>query len=145
MLHDIRLEVRAGETMAIVGPNGCGKTTLVQLLPRFYDPTKGRITIDGVDIRDVRLRDLRSRFGIVSQETLLFNDTVANNIAQGMPGREPGGDRGGRPQGPRPRVHHREAPRTATTRSSARPAAASPAASGNALRSPGPSCGTRKC
>lgn len=86
VLHDLDLTVRAGETLAIVGPNGCGKTTLVQLLPRFYDPTKGRITIDGVDIRDVRLRDLRGRFGMVTQETLLFNDTVANNIAQGLPG-----------------------------------------------------------
>lgn len=86
VLYEIDLTVRAGETLAIVGPNGCGKTTLVQLLPRFYDPTIGRITIDGVDIRDVRLRDLRSRFGMVTQETLLFNDTVANNIAQGMPG-----------------------------------------------------------
>ena len=86
MLHSIRLEVRAGETLAIVGPNGCGKTTLVQLLPRLYDPIKGRITFDGVDIRDVRLRDLRLRFGMVTQETLLFNDTVANNIAYGDPG-----------------------------------------------------------
>lgn len=86
VLHGIQLEVRAGETIAIVGPNGCGKTTLVQLLPRLYDPTNGRITIDGVDIRDVRLRELRSRFGMVTQETLLFNDTVANNIAQGLPG-----------------------------------------------------------
>ncbi|MGD9637191.1 MAG: ABC transporter ATP-binding protein [Pirellulales bacterium] len=86
VLHEIDLTIRAGETLAIVGPNGCGKTTLVQLLPRFYDPTKGRITIDGVDIRDVRLHDLRGRFGMVTQETLLFNDTVANNIGQGMPG-----------------------------------------------------------
>jgi ATP-binding cassette, subfamily B, bacterial MsbA len=86
VLHGIALEVRAGETIAIVGPNGCGKTTLVQLLPRLYDPTHGRITIDGVDISDVRLRELRSRFGMVTQETLLFNDTVANNIAQGLPG-----------------------------------------------------------
>jgi subfamily B ATP-binding cassette protein MsbA len=86
VLHGVDLEVRAGETIAIVGPNGCGKTTLVQLLPRFYDPIEGRITIDGVDIRDVRLRELRSRFGMVTQETLLFNDTVANNIEQGLPG-----------------------------------------------------------
>ncbi len=85
VLHAIRLEVRAGETLAIVGPNGCGKTTLVQLLPRLYDPNQGRITFDGVDIRDVRLNDLRKRFGMVSQETLLFNDTVANNIAYGDP------------------------------------------------------------
>jgi subfamily B ATP-binding cassette protein MsbA len=83
VLSDVSLEVRAGETIAIVGPNGCGKTTLLQLLPRFYDPTTGRVTLDGVDIRDVRLRDLRSRFGLVSQEILLLNDTVANNIAYG--------------------------------------------------------------
>jgi ATP-binding cassette subfamily B protein/subfamily B ATP-binding cassette protein MsbA len=85
VLRDVALEVRAGETIAIVGPNGCGKTTLLQLLPRFYDPVAGRITIEGVDIRDVRLRDLRNRFGLVSQETLLFNDTVASNIAYGAP------------------------------------------------------------
>jgi ATP-binding cassette subfamily B protein/subfamily B ATP-binding cassette protein MsbA len=83
ILEDIDLEVRAGETLAIVGPNGCGKTTLVQFLPRFYDPQGGRITLDGVDIRDVRLHELRSRFGLVTQEILLFNDTVANNIAYG--------------------------------------------------------------
>jgi ATP-binding cassette, subfamily B, bacterial MsbA len=86
ILRNVNLEVRAGETIAIVGPNGCGKTTLLQLLPRFYDPMAGRITLDGVDIRKVKLRDLRMRFGLVSQETLLFNDTVANNIAYGAPG-----------------------------------------------------------
>lgn len=83
VLRDIDLEVRAGETLAFVGPNGCGKTTLLQLLPRFYDPVAGRIKVDGVDICDVRLSDLRSRFGMVTQEILLFNDTVANNIAYG--------------------------------------------------------------
>jgi ATP-binding cassette, subfamily B, bacterial MsbA len=85
VLRTIDLEIRAGETVALVGANGCGKTTLMQLLPRFYDPTGGRVTIEGVDIRDVRLRDLRMRFGLVSQEILLFNDTVANNIAYGDP------------------------------------------------------------
>jgi ATP-binding cassette subfamily B protein/subfamily B ATP-binding cassette protein MsbA len=85
VLRDVDLEVRVGETIAIVGPNGCGKTTLLQLLPRFYDPSVGRVTIDGTDIRDVRLRDLRLRFGLVSQEILLFNDTVANNIGYGAP------------------------------------------------------------
>jgi subfamily B ATP-binding cassette protein MsbA len=83
VLCNVELEVRAGETIAIVGPNGCGKTTLLQLLPRFYDPSVGRITLDGVDIRDVRVRELRSRLGLVSQEILLFNDTIANNIAYG--------------------------------------------------------------
>jgi ATP-binding cassette subfamily B protein/subfamily B ATP-binding cassette protein MsbA len=86
ILRDVTFEVRAGETLAIVGPNGCGKTTLLQLLPRFYDPDSGCVTIDNVDIRDVRLRDLRSRLGLVSQEILLLNDTVANNIRYGAPG-----------------------------------------------------------
>lgn len=83
VLHEIDLEVAAGETVAIVGTNGCGKTTLLSLVPRFYDPTAGRITIDGVDVSEVRLHDLRSRIGMVSQETLLFNETVAENIAYG--------------------------------------------------------------
>jgi ATP-binding cassette, subfamily B, bacterial MsbA len=85
VLHGVSLAVKAGETIAIVGPNGCGKSTLLQLMLRFYDPQSGRITLDGTDIRDVRLRDLRIRFGIVTQETLLFNDTVANNIGYGAP------------------------------------------------------------
>jgi subfamily B ATP-binding cassette protein MsbA len=85
VLRGVNLEVRAGETIAIVGPNGCGKTTLVQLLPRFYDPTAGRVTIEGTDIKDVSLRDLRLRFGLVSQEILMFNDTVENNIRYGRP------------------------------------------------------------
>lgn len=83
VLDDVTLEVEAGETIAIVGTNGCGKTTLLSLVPRFYDPTSGRVTIDGVDLRDVRLHDLRSRIGMVSQETLLFNASVAENIAYG--------------------------------------------------------------
>jgi ATP-binding cassette subfamily B protein/subfamily B ATP-binding cassette protein MsbA len=85
ILRDVTLEVRAGETIAIVGPNGCGKTTLLQLLPRFYDPQSGRISVENTDIRDVRLSDLRSRLGLVSQEILLLNDTVANNIGYGDP------------------------------------------------------------
>jgi ABC-type multidrug transport system fused ATPase/permease subunit len=86
ILRDVTLEIRAGETVAIVGPNGCGKTTMLQLLPRFYDPESGDISIENVDLRDVRLADLRSRMGLVSQEILLLNDTVANNIAYGAPG-----------------------------------------------------------
>jgi ATP-binding cassette subfamily B protein/subfamily B ATP-binding cassette protein MsbA len=81
----VNLEIRAGETIALVGPNGCGKSTLMNLIPRFYDPTVGTISIDGTDISQVRLRDLRTRIGLVNQETLLFNDTVAANISYGAP------------------------------------------------------------
>jgi subfamily B ATP-binding cassette protein MsbA len=83
ILKDINLTVRAGEIAAFVGPSGVGKTTLVNLLPRFYDVTKGKIAIDGVDIRDYSLKSLRSQIGIVTQETILFNETVAYNISYG--------------------------------------------------------------
>ncbi len=83
VLNDIHLKVRVGEIVAIVGPSGTGKTTLVNLLPRFFDPQSGAIRIDGVDIRDVELRSLREQIGLVTQETVLFNDTVAANIAYG--------------------------------------------------------------
>jgi len=85
VLSDISLTIPAGETLAIVGPNGCGKSTLAGLVCRFFDPTEGRVTIDGVDIRGVRLRDLRKQIGLVSQETVLFDDTVYNNIRYGAP------------------------------------------------------------
>jgi len=71
--------------LAIVGPSGVGKTTLVDLIPRFYDPIKGRILIDGVDIRQITLKSLRQQIGIVTQETILFNDTIRANIAYGKP------------------------------------------------------------
>ncbi len=86
VLQEINLRVTFGETIAIVGPNGCGKSTLVSLLPRFFDPTEGRVTIDGHDLRHVRLRSLRSQIGLVTQETLLFDDTIANNIRYGCQG-----------------------------------------------------------
>jgi subfamily B ATP-binding cassette protein MsbA len=85
VLEEIDLRVAFGETLAVVGPNGCGKSTLVNLIPRFYDPRQGSVTLDGVDLRDVRLRDLRSQIGLVTQETLLFDDTVYNNIRYGSP------------------------------------------------------------
>jgi subfamily B ATP-binding cassette protein MsbA len=85
-LNGVSFSVRAGQMIAIVGRSGAGKTTLVNLLPRFYDVTAGAILIDGVDVRRVTLRSLRDQIGIVTQDTVLFDDTIANNIAYGMPG-----------------------------------------------------------
>ena len=85
VLKGISFKVRKGEKVALVGSSGAGKTTIINLLPRFYDVTKGAILIDGVDIREVTLRSLRSQIGVVTQQTLLFNDTVRNNIAYGRP------------------------------------------------------------
>lgn len=87
VLKGIDLEIKKGEVVAIVGPSGVGKTTLVNLIPRFYDPASGRIEIDGSDIKGVTLKSLRSQLGIVTQETILFNDTVRANIAYGDPER----------------------------------------------------------
>jgi len=84
VLNSVSLTVKRGEILAIVGPSGAGKSTLVDLLPRFYDPLKGRIYIDGIDISMIKIKDLRRLMGIVTQETILFNDTVRNNIAYGM-------------------------------------------------------------
>ena len=83
VLRDVSLAIKAGEIVALVGPSGAGKTTMVNLLPRFFDPTSGRLTIDGVDIRDLKIKGLRSLIGIVTQDTVLFNDTIRNNIAYG--------------------------------------------------------------
>ena len=84
VLTNIDLKISKGEAVAIVGPSGAGKSTLVDLVPRFYDPTEGRITLDGVDLRRIDIKSLRDKIGIVTQETILFNDTVRNNIAYGM-------------------------------------------------------------
>lgn len=80
-LENIQLEIPKGKIVALVGASGAGKSTMADLLPRFYDPTEGQIMLDGKDIRDLRLQDLRALMGIVSQEAILFNDTVRNNIA----------------------------------------------------------------
>jgi subfamily B ATP-binding cassette protein MsbA len=85
VLHGINLEVQHGQVVAIVGSSGAGKSTLVHLIPRFFDVTEGRLVIDGYDVRDVTLASLRATIGIVTQETVLFNDTVRNNIAYGQP------------------------------------------------------------
>ncbi|MFH1241121.1 MAG: ABC transporter ATP-binding protein [Pseudomonadota bacterium] len=86
VLKDISFRVEAGEMAAFVGSTGAGKSTLLDLVPRFYDVTKGSITIDGIDIRDVTLESLRKQIGIVNQDTLMFHDTIANNISYGNPG-----------------------------------------------------------
>ena len=85
ILHNVDLELRTGEVLALVGPSGAGKTTLANLIPRFFDVTSGRILIDGRDLRDLTLGSLRRQIAQVTQETILFNDTVRNNIAYGQP------------------------------------------------------------
>jgi ATP-binding cassette, subfamily B, bacterial MsbA len=85
VLRDINLGIRRGEVVAIVGSSGSGKSTLVHLIPRFFDVSEGRLLIDGHDVRDVTLGSLREQIGVVTQETVLFNDTVRNNIAYGQP------------------------------------------------------------
>jgi subfamily B ATP-binding cassette protein MsbA len=87
VLRHINLEVHAGEVVALVGPSGGGKSTLADLIPRFYDVKEGRVTIDGVDIRDLTRHSLRSQIAVVTQFIFLFNDTVRNNIAYGAPDR----------------------------------------------------------
>ena len=85
ILHNVDLELRTGEVLALVGPSGSGKSTLANLIPRFFDVTSGRILIDGHDLRDLTLGSLRRQVAQVTQETILFNDTVRNNIAYGHP------------------------------------------------------------
>ena len=82
--HDLDLEIQRGQVVALVGSSGSGKSTTMDLLARFYDPTSGAITIDGVDLRDITLDSWRRQLGIVTQETILFHDTVRNNIAYGL-------------------------------------------------------------
>ena len=84
VLTDVNLRINKGEVVAIVGPSGSGKSTLVDLVPRFYDPVTGSIRIDDVDLRTIELKSLREKIGIVTQETILFNDTVRSNIAYGL-------------------------------------------------------------
>lgn len=85
-LSDVSLTVAPGETVALVGPSGGGKSTILSLLPRFYDVTAGKVTLNGTDIRALKLQDLRSRIALVTQEPFLFDDTIAANIAYGRPG-----------------------------------------------------------
>lgn len=85
ILNGVSFTLKAGQSLAIIGPNGCGKSTLINLLPRFFDPKSGSIRIDGVDIRDLDISKLRSQVGYVTQQTMLFDDTIGNNIRYGSP------------------------------------------------------------
>jgi len=91
ILHDLSVDIRPGEMLALVGPSGAGKSSFVQLVPRFYDPQAGRVLLDGVDLRELRVRELRAQIGIVAQENLLFSGSVLDNILYGRP-------RAGRPE-----------------------------------------------
>jgi subfamily B ATP-binding cassette protein MsbA len=84
VLSDISFKIQKGKTIALVGPSGGGKSTISDLIPRFYDPTQGQILIDGIDIKDCTMESLREQMGIVNQESLLFNDTIFSNIAFGI-------------------------------------------------------------
>jgi subfamily B ATP-binding cassette protein MsbA len=86
VLRDVSLSAHRGEVVALVGPSGAGKTTIISLIPRFYDVTGGAVLIDGIDVRRLRLDDLLRQIALVDQETVLFNDTIANNIRYGRPG-----------------------------------------------------------
>ena len=83
VLQDVYLKIQSGESVAVVGANGCGKSTLLNLIPRFYDPVDGRVLLNGVDLRDLCLQDVRSQIGLVTQQALLFDDTIINNIRYG--------------------------------------------------------------
>ena len=140
-----RSRVAPGETVALVGASGSGKTSLVNLVPRFYEPTAGRLFIDGHDVTTLTLASLRAQIAMVSQDVLLFNDTVAANIAYGaMSRRVARGGRARRRGGARARLHPRDAAK-ASTRWSARTACACRAASASASPSRARSSRTRRC
>ena len=86
VINGISFEILRGQTVALVGPSGGGKSTLSELIPRFYDPTRGEILIDGISLRDYTQESLRAHMSVVAQDTVLFNDTIENNIAMGKPG-----------------------------------------------------------
>ena len=141
VLEEISFAVQPGETVALVGPSGAGKTTLVSSIPRFYDPTAGRILLGGDDLRDLSLHALRARIGFVFQDTFLFSGTVRENIVFGAPAAGEAADR--RRAGSRQRLGVRRP----LARRGWRPASASAGSTSrrgrsSASPSPGPSCAT---
>ena len=116
MLRTSRFVAAKGEVIALVGASGAGKSTLVDLIPRFYEPTAGRILLDGVDTREIALPALAALTGIVSQDTVLFNDTVRNNIAYGAAGKYTDAQIEAAARAANAHALHRRAARTATTR-----------------------------
>jgi subfamily B ATP-binding cassette protein MsbA len=143
VLDDVSFSAKRGEVIAIVGASGAGKTTLVDLIPRFYEPTRGTIRIDGVDTRELTLRSLRNLIGIVSQDTVVFNDTVRNNLAYGAADDSPT-NRSSRPRARPTRTTSSASCLTATTPYLASGERGSPAASASASRSRGRSWSTRR-
>ena len=139
----VHLTVEPGMRVAFVGRSGAGKSTVFNLLPRLYDPTAGRILVDGHDIRSLTLASLRDQIAVVSQDSVLLSGTVAENIGFGRRDAAPGRDRGGG-RAPRRRTASSARCPRATTRRSRRPPASSPAASASGCRSPAPSCATRR-
>ena len=140
ILKDVSFTIEPGQVAAIVGPSGAGKTTIVSLIPRFYDPGSGRVVIDGTDIRQYKLKSLRDQISFVLQDTLLFRATIWENIAYGKPGASPGRS-SAPPSWPTRTSSSRRCP-TATTRWSASGASRCRAASASASRSPAPSSAT---
>ncbi len=106
MLRDVNLKIPAGSMVALVGESGGGKSTLTKLLPRFHDPISGGVYWDGIDLRDATISSLRRQIALVTQETVLFNDTVRHNIAYGKPDATAGRNRRSGPHRFRARLHY---------------------------------------
>jgi ABC-type transport system involved in Fe-S cluster assembly fused permease/ATPase subunit len=142
-LADIDIDIAPGESVALVGPSGGGKTTLVNLIPRFYLPSAGRVLLDGQDLATIRLADLRRQIALVSQEIVLFNDTIAANIAYGAMA-DATTERSSARRWRRMRSNSSGTSRKASPPSSASAASGCRAASGNASRSRARSSRTRR-
>ena len=141
VLDRLDLTVAAGESVALVGSTGSGKTTVARLIPRFYDVDGGRVLLDGHDVRDLKLYDLRKAVAVVFEDTFLFTDTVAANIAFAEPGASTSSGSSGPPSSPAPTSSSPSCP-TATTRSSASEGSRCRAASASGSPWPGPSSPT---